>query len=88
MLITADHGNIEQMRDADSDGPHTAHTINRVPIVLVNAPEGLAVHDGRLADIAPTILQLMGLAPSSQMTGRTLLQASSPESKQGHRATA
>lgn len=88
MLITADHGNIEQMRDAGNDGPHTAHTINQVPIILANAAQGSAIGDGRLADIAPTILQLMGLQAPSQMTGHSLLQAAPPGAEQDQRATA
>ena len=74
MLVTADHGNCEQMADAKSRGPHTAHTLNLVPALLVNAPEWVnGLHDGRLADVAPTLLQLMGLAQPAEMTGRSLI---------------
>ncbi len=76
MLVTADHGNAELMRDPVTGGPHTAHTLNKVPVILVNAPEpGHSLHDGRLADVAPTLLQLMGLAQPEEMTGRSLIDA-------------
>ena len=74
MLITADHGNAELMADAETGQAHTAHTMNRVPAILVNAPAGTAsLHDGRLADIAPTLLALMNLPRPQEMTGRNLL---------------
>jgi 2,3-bisphosphoglycerate-independent phosphoglycerate mutase len=78
LLITADHGNIEQMVDPETGEPHTAHTTNPVPVVLVNAPgevAGLRPH-GRLADIAPTLLALLGLPQPAAMTGHSLLVAS------------
>jgi 2,3-bisphosphoglycerate-independent phosphoglycerate mutase len=76
MLITADHGNIELMRDPESDGAHTAHTTGPVPVLLVNAPDAQAeLRDGSLADLAPTLLALMGLAQPDQMTGRSLMAA-------------
>ena len=71
LLITADHGNAEKMRGADGETPHTAHTMGAVPAVLASAP-GLALRDGGLADIAPTVLDLMGLAQPAAMTGRSL----------------
>ena len=75
MLITADHGNAETMRDADTGAPHTAHTLNPVPAVLVNAPPGArALKAGRLADIAPTLLQLIGLDRPPEMTGVSLIE--------------
>jgi len=75
LLITADHGNAEMMRDPATGQPHTAHTLNPVPLVLVNPPAGVtALGDGRLADIAPTLLQLLGLRQPSAMTGRSLLR--------------
>ncbi len=75
LLITADHGNAEQMSDAATGQAHTAHTMNKVPAILVNAPAGVgALTDGRLADIAPTVLALMGLAQPAEMTGRCLLR--------------
>ena len=61
LLITADHGNAEKMRGGDGETPHTAHTHGSVPAVLAGAP-GVALRDGTLADIAPTVLDLMGLA--------------------------
>ncbi len=73
LFVTADHGNAEMMRDPATGGPHTAHTLNRVPAVLAGGPAGVALHDGRLADVAPTLLTLMGLAPPAAMTGRSLL---------------
>lgn len=74
MLVTADHGNAEQMSDASTGQAHTAHTMNRVPLVLVNAPDSITeLDDGRLADIAPTVLALMGLQRSDAMTGQSLL---------------
>ena len=75
LLITADHGNAEQMDDPDSGQPHTAHTLNQVPILLAGGPPSIeALEDGRLADIAPTLLTLLGLAQPAEMTGRSLLQ--------------
>jgi 2,3-bisphosphoglycerate-independent phosphoglycerate mutase len=74
LLITADHGNAENMHDAATGQPHTAHTHNPVPVLL--APDGKhATHiaDGRLSDLAPTILELMGLAKPAEMTGRSLI---------------
>ena len=71
LLITADHGNAEKMRSADGETPHTAHTHGPVPAVLAGAP-GLALRDGTLADIAPTVLDLMGLALPAAMTGHSL----------------
>src|SRR4051794_22525090 len=60
LLVTADHGNCEVMRDPDTGEPHTAHTTNPVPVLLAGV-EGVSLADGRLADIAPTLLELMGL---------------------------
>ena len=74
LLITADHGNAETMRDAETGAPHTAHTLNVVPAVLVNAPAGIQeLQNGRLADIAPTLLALMGIDQPSEMTGKSLI---------------
>ena len=78
LLITADHGNCEQMRDRDTGQPHTAHTLNLVPVILVNGPPGVRrLRDGRLSDVAPTVLELMGLAQPKEMTGCSLLEAGS-----------
>ncbi|MBO9395596.1 2,3-bisphosphoglycerate-independent phosphoglycerate mutase [Shimia sp. R9_2] len=73
MIVTADHGNCEVMVDPETGGPHTAHTTNLVPVVLVNGPEGAVLRDGRLADLAPTLLQLMGLEQAVEMTGESLI---------------
>jgi 2,3-bisphosphoglycerate-independent phosphoglycerate mutase len=74
LLITADHGNVEQMTDHETGQAHTAHTMNRVPVILVNAPAGVcALAGGRLADIAPSMLDLLGLAQPLEMTGTSLL---------------
>jgi 2,3-bisphosphoglycerate-independent phosphoglycerate mutase len=74
LLITADHGNIEMMRDPATGQPHTAHTLNPVPLVLVHPPADVAgLRDGRLADIAPTLLALLGLPKPAAMTGEPLL---------------
>jgi 2,3-bisphosphoglycerate-independent phosphoglycerate mutase len=70
----ADHGNAEQMRDPLTGQPHTAHTTNRVPVLLMGGPAGAALHDGRLADVAPTLLALLGVAQPAAMTGRSLLE--------------
>lgn len=74
MLVTADHGNLECMRNPDSGESHTAHTLNVVPLVLVNGPKSVAgLKTGRLADLAPTVLALMGVEKPADMTGRCLL---------------
>jgi 2,3-bisphosphoglycerate-independent phosphoglycerate mutase len=73
MLLTADHGNCEQMRDPETGGPHTAHTLNPVPVVLIGGPQGARLRDGRLADVAPTLLALMGLDQPPEMTGESLI---------------
>ena len=74
MIVTADHGNCETMIDPETGGPHTAHTLNPVPVILVNGPEGAALRDGRLADLAPSLLQLMNLPQPEEMTGESLIQ--------------
>ena len=73
LLVTADHGNCEMMRDPGTGGPHTAHTLNRVPVLLASPIGGASLRDGRLADLAPTLLDLMGVARPDAMTGRSLL---------------
>lgn len=73
MIVTADHGNCETMIDPETGGPHTSHTLNPVPVALVGGPEGVSLRNGRLADLAPTILDLMGLDLPPEMTGRTLI---------------
>lgn len=74
ILLTADHGNAEQMWDPATNGPHTAHTTNLVPIALIGAGPNAKLRDGgRLADLAPTILELLGLPEPPDMTGESLL---------------
>lgn len=75
MLVTADHGNCDQMWDAENDGPHTQHTLNPVPFIMVNPPEYVTgLEEGRLADVAPTILRLINLPQPSEMTGHSLIK--------------
>jgi 2,3-bisphosphoglycerate-independent phosphoglycerate mutase len=74
LLVTADHGNCELMRDPSTGGPHTAHTTNPVPLVLMGADNRALLAEGRLADIAPTLLELMDLRKPPEMTGTSLLQ--------------
>jgi 2,3-bisphosphoglycerate-independent phosphoglycerate mutase len=74
MLVTADHGNCEEMFDPETGGPHTQHSLNEVPAFLVNPPAGVTtLSDGRLADVAPTLLALMGLPQPAEMTGHSLI---------------
>jgi 2,3-bisphosphoglycerate-independent phosphoglycerate mutase len=72
LLVTADHGNCEMMRDPETGGPHTAHTTNPVPVLLAGQT-GADLHDGRLADLAPTLLDLMDLPQPAEMTGKSLI---------------
>ena len=75
ILLTADHGNAEQMSDEKTGQAHTAHTMNKVPLLLINGPARVtALSDGRLADIAPTVLDLMALPVPAQMTGHSLIK--------------
>jgi 2,3-bisphosphoglycerate-independent phosphoglycerate mutase len=83
LLITADHGNAEMMLDPATGQPHTAHTTNPVPVMLVNgggagrnAP--IALKNGKLADVAPTLLELMGIDPPKDMTGHSLIVSPAP----------
>ena len=73
MVLTADHGNCEVMVDPVTRGPHTAHTTNLVPVALIGGPKGATLRSGRLADLAPTLLDLMGLPKPDEMTGETLI---------------
>ena len=73
MIVTADHGNCEVMVDPETGGPHTAHTLNPVPVALVGGPSGVTLKPGRLADLAPTLLQLMELPKPPEMTGESLI---------------
>ncbi len=80
LLITADHGNAETMQDTETGQPHTAHTRNLVPVVMAAGPAGItALRDGNLADVAPTLLDLMGLAQPAEMTGKSLIVAEAAE---------
>ncbi|MFT4012476.1 MAG: 2,3-bisphosphoglycerate-independent phosphoglycerate mutase [Paracoccus sp. (in: a-proteobacteria)] len=72
-VVIADHGNCETMIDPETGGPHTAHTVNPVPVVVFGAPAGARLTDGRLADVAPTVLDLMGLDLPPEMTGHSLI---------------
>lgn len=74
LLVTADHGNCEMMVDPETSGPHTSHTLNPVPLILAGAGNRMLVKEGRLADIAPTLLELMGLPKPAEMTGSSLMQ--------------
>jgi 2,3-bisphosphoglycerate-independent phosphoglycerate mutase len=75
MLITADHGNIEQMFNPDNGQAHTAHTLSMVPFILVKkAQENIKLEDGRLCDIAPTILELININQPKEMTGKSLIK--------------
>jgi len=74
LVITADHGNAEMMRDPETGGPHTAHTLNPVPFIIVNPPGAIAhIESGRLADVAPTLLDLLALPKPTAMTGHSLI---------------
>lgn len=73
MLLTADHGNCETMIDPETGGAHTAHTLNLVPVALIGGPQGAVLRAGRLADLAPTLLALMGLPQPQEMTGVSLI---------------
>jgi len=72
MLLTADHGNCEVMWDEAADSPHTAHTTNLVPLILVNGNAGVKLNDGRLADLAPSLLAMLGISQPASMTGKPL----------------
>lgn len=73
VLITADHGNAELMYDAENKQPHTQHTTNLVPLIYIGR-NGQLRNDGALSDLAPTILNLMGLTQPTEMTGKSLIQ--------------
>jgi 2,3-bisphosphoglycerate-independent phosphoglycerate mutase len=79
LLITADHGNIEMMKDPVTHEPHTAHTTLDVPIIAVNAKRTFKLANGRLADVAPTLLALMGVAQPPAMTGHSLIETVAAE---------
>ncbi|MCR5784359.1 MAG: 2,3-bisphosphoglycerate-independent phosphoglycerate mutase [Eubacterium sp.] len=74
MILCADHGNCEQLEDYETGDPLTAHTTNPVPFVLINYKEGVTLKkDGRLCDLAPTLLEMMGVPQPKEMTGISLL---------------
>ena len=75
LFVTSDHGNAEEMLNDDGKGPKTSHTTNKVPFVMANAPEGwtLKKGEGVLGDVAPTVLDVMGLEKPGEMGGRSLL---------------
>ena len=74
MFICADHGNAEQLVDYTTGEPFTAHTTNPVPFILVNADPAYTLREGgRLADIIPTLIELMGMEQPAEMTGKSLL---------------
>jgi 2,3-bisphosphoglycerate-independent phosphoglycerate mutase len=74
MIVTADHGNCDMMVDPITGAPHTAHTLNPVPAILIGGPDGARLRDGGvLGDLAPTLLALMHLAQPADMTGRSLI---------------
>lgn len=72
MILTADHGNLEMMRDPETGQPHTAHTTGPVPLVYLGRPATLA-ENGALKDVAPTLLHLLGIAPPAEMSGHNLV---------------
>jgi 2,3-bisphosphoglycerate-independent phosphoglycerate mutase len=75
-IVTADHGNAEQMWDNELNGPHTAHTSNPVPVILCDESRvGHPLRDGTLRDVAPTMLGLLGVPKSAEMTGTSLIEA-------------
>ena len=73
ILMTADHGNAEQMIDYKTGEPHTAHTTNPVPLVLIGM-QGVKLKEGKLADLAPTMLNIIGLEKPDEMTGENLIE--------------
>ena len=80
MLITADHGNCEEMIDTATGDPHTQHTLNDVPILMLNGPKSVTtLKDGSLSDVAPTILKLLNLVKPNEMTGISLIPSDRAE---------
>jgi 2,3-bisphosphoglycerate-independent phosphoglycerate mutase len=74
LVITADHGNAEMMRDPETGEPHTAHTLNPVPFIVVSPHRAIArLNNGRLSDVAPTLLDLLDLPKPAAMTGNSLI---------------
>jgi 2,3-bisphosphoglycerate-independent phosphoglycerate mutase len=73
LIVSADHGNCELMKDPETGGPHTSHTTNPVPVLVMDGP-AQTIRDGSLADLAPTILDLMGIPVPREMTGHSILR--------------
>ncbi|TDI57751.1 MAG: 2,3-bisphosphoglycerate-independent phosphoglycerate mutase [Alphaproteobacteria bacterium] len=90
MIIAADHGNLEMMVDPETGGPHTAHTIGKVPALLIGGDANTALRNGALSDLAPTLLSLLKVDQPPEMTGKSLLveamTASQPNAE--HQASA
>ena len=81
MIVTADHGNCELMIDPITKQPHTSHTTGEVPIVLIDKLKNHKLRHGRLADVAPTVLELMGIDQPNEMSGHSLIESDSIEGK-------
>jgi 2,3-bisphosphoglycerate-independent phosphoglycerate mutase len=73
LVVIADHGNCELMRDPVTGGPHTAHTTNPVPVIVLGS-DAKTLANGRLSDVAPTLLKLMDLPQPKEMTGKALMR--------------
>lgn len=73
LFITSDHGNADQMKDYETGGPMTAHTTNPTPLIIAGSKKDLMLKPGKLADIAPTMLEIMGLEKPKEMTGESLI---------------
>ena len=74
ILVVADHGNCEEMINCKTGQPHTAHTLNLVPIILITKDQNLKIEKGILSDVAPTLLDLMKISKPNEMTGKSLLK--------------
>ena len=75
LFVTADHGNVEKMVDETTGQPYTAHTVGKVQAVLYNAPADVkGLKNGRLADVSPTLLDLLHIKQPQEMTGKSLLE--------------
>jgi 2,3-bisphosphoglycerate-independent phosphoglycerate mutase len=84
LVITADHGNAEMMRDPETGEAHTAHTLNPVPFIVVNPPKRVKhLADGRLSDVTPTLLDILGLPKPAAMTGHSLIAAAALQAAEG-----
>jgi 2,3-bisphosphoglycerate-independent phosphoglycerate mutase len=83
LVVTADHGNAEMMRDPETGEPHTAHTMNPVPFIVANPPRPIGrLENGRLSDVAPTLLDILGLPTPAAMTGHSLISSSAASGRQ------